>query len=188
MKKTFIKMALALALIGATAAGAFAQKARKPWSEVPNPKITSVVADSKNPKVIIVNFDMDTPRDNSGADKATVVVSGPSSKTAQVGKTRNKAKKAEIELDVSGTYTIVVKGYRNEEKTSHDSEPASYTFTLPLAKPALSLLNVGDATINAEWSPVDEATGYVLSYTANGKTVNLPETKSLSEKITGLKV
>lgn len=188
MKKTFIKMALALALIGATAAGAFAQKARKPWSEVPNPKITSVVADSKNPKVIIVNFDMDTPRDNSGADKATVVVSGPSSKTAQVGKTRNKAKKAEIELDVSGTYTIVVKGYRNEEKTSHDSEPASYTFTLPLAKPALSLLNVGDATINAEWSPVDEATGYVLSYTANGKTVNLPETKSLSGKITGLKV
>ena len=188
MKKTFIKMALTLALIGATAAGAFAQKARKPWSEVPNPKITSVVADSKNPKVIIVNFDMDTPRDNSGADKATVFVSGPSTKTAQVGKTRNKAKKAEIELDVSGTYTIVVKGYRNEEKTSHDSEPAKYTFTLPLAKPALSLLNVGDAVINAEWSPVDEATGYVLSYTANGKTVNLPETKSLSGKIEGLKV
>ncbi|MDY2844447.1 MAG: pectate lyase [Treponema sp.] len=188
MKKTFIKMALTLALIGATAAGAFAQKARKPWSEVPNPKITSVVADAKNPKAIIVNFDMDTPRDNSGADKATVVVSGPSTKTAQVGKTRNKAKKAEIELDVSGTYTIVVKGYRNEEKTSHDSEPAKYTFTLPLAKPALSLLNVGDAVINAEWSPVDEATGYVLSYTANGKTVNLPETKSLSGKIAGLKV
>ena len=188
MKKTFIKMALTLALIGATAAGAFAQKARKPWSEVPNPKITSVVADSKNPKVIIVNFDMDTPRDNSGADKATVFVSGPSTKTAQVGKTRNKAKKAEIELDVSGTYTIVVKGYRNEEQTSHDSEPAKYTFTLPLAKPALSLLNVGDAVINAEWSPVDEATGYVLSYTANGKTVNLPETKSLSGKIEGLKV
>lgn len=188
MKKTFIKMALTLALIGATAAGAFAQKARKPWSEVPNPKITSVVADAKNPKAIIVNFDMDTPRDNSGADKATVVVSGPSTKTAQVGKTRNKAKKAEIELDVSGTYTIVVKGYRNEEQTSHDSEPAKYTFTLPLAKPALSLLNVGDAVINAEWSPVDEATGYVLSYTANGKTVNLPETKSLSGKIAGLKV
>ena len=188
MKKTFIKMALTLALIGATEAGAFAQKARKPWSEVPNPKITSVVADAKNPKAIIVNFDMDTPRDNSGADKATVVVSGPSTKTAQVGKTRNKAKKAEIELDVSGTYTIVVKGYRNEEKTSHDSEPAKYTFTLPLAKPSLSLLNVGDAVINAEWSPVDEATGYVLSYTANGKTVNLPETKSLSGKIAGLKV
>lgn len=188
MKKTFIKMALTLALIGATAAGTFAQKARKPWSEVPNPKITSVVADAKNPKAIIVNFDMDTPRDNSGADKATVVVSGPSTKTAQVGKTRNKAKKAEIELDVSGTYTIVVKGYRNEEQTSHDSEPAKYTFTLPLAKPALSLLNVGDAVISAEWSPVDEATGYVLSYTANGKTVNLPETKSLSGKIAGLKV
>lgn len=188
MKKTFIKMALTLALIGATATGAFAQKARKPWSEVPNPKITSVVADAKNPKAIIVNFDMDTPRDNSGADKATVVVSGPSTKTAQVGKTRNKAKKAEIELDVSGTYTIVVKGYRNEEQTSHDSEPAKYTFTLPLAKPALSLLNVGDAVISAEWSPVDEATGYVLSYTANGKTVNLPETKSLSGKIAGLKV
>ena len=188
MKKTFIKMTLGLALIGATAAGAFAQRARKPWNEVPNPKITSVITDQKNPKTIIVNFEMDTPRDNSGADKAIVYVSGPSSKTAQVGKTRNKDKKAEIELDVSGTYTIVVKGYRNEEKTSHDSEPAKYTFTLPLAKPALSLLNVGDAAINAEWSAVDEATGYILSYTANGKTVKAPETKSLSGKITGLKV
>lgn len=186
MKKSFLKMALVSAFFG-MAFGAFAQAARKPWSEVANPKITSVVQDASDPKSIIVSFDLDTPRDNSGADKATVFVSGPSSKTAQVGKTRNKAKKATIELTTSGTYTIVVKGYRNEEKTSHDSEPVTYKFSLPLAKPALSVLNVGGSVLEASWSPVDEATGYVLSYTVNGKTVKNPAVTSLSAKIEGLK-
>lgn len=187
MKKSFIKLAVLPAIFGLTF-GAFAQAARKPWSEVPNPKITSVEKDAKDPKSIVVNFTLETPRDNSGADAATVVVSGPSSKSAQVGKTRNAAKKATIELTTSGTYTIVVKSYRNDnKKDTHDSAPYTYNFSLPLAKPSLSVLNVGGSVLEAEWTPVDEATGYVLSYTVNGKTTSNPATKDLSAKITGLK-
>lgn len=186
MKKSFFKAAAASLLLSAFS-GAFAQNARKPWSEVAAPKITSVVPDAKDPKSIVVNFDLDTPRDNSGADKATVFVTGPSTKKADVGKTRSKSKKATIELSVSGTYTVVVKGYRNEEKSSIDSAPYTYTFSLPLAKPSLSVLNKGDAVLEASWSSVDEATGYVVSYTVNGKTTALPATTALSAKITGLK-
>lgn len=186
MKKSFVKMALVSALFGLVF-DISAQSARKPWSEAANPEITSVVQDSKDPKSIVVNFNLDTPRDNSGADSATVFVSGPSSKNAQVGKTRSKAKKAVIELTASGTYTIVVKGYRNNEKVSHDSAPVTYAFTLPLEKPSLSVLNVGGAVLEASWTAVDEASGYVLSYTVGGKTVKNPAVKSLSSKITGLK-
>ncbi|MBQ0050953.1 MAG: fibronectin type III domain-containing protein [Treponema sp.] len=185
MKKSFMKLVLGLFLMGAAAAS-FAQD-RKPWKDVPNPKITSVVADTKDPKTIVVNFDLDTPRDNSGADKAIVYVSGPGKATAEVGKTRNKAKKAMLELKQTGTYTVIVKAFRNNEKEAHESEPATYTFKLPLTKPSLSVLNVGDSTIEASWNPVDEATGYVVSYTdKSGKKLSLPETKDFSAKITGL--
>lgn len=189
MKKSFLKVALMPALLG-MALGVFAQAQRKPWSEVANPKITSVVKDASDLKSIVVNFELDTPRDNSGADKAVVEVSAPGvgTKTAQVGKTRNKAKKATIELSDSGTYTIVVKGYRNGEAASHDSAPVTYAYSYPLEKPNLTILNKGNGVIEASWSAVKEATGYVLSYTANGKTTTNPAVKTLSTEITGLKV
>lgn len=189
VKKSLIKIVLVPALFD-MALGVFAQASRKPWSEVANPKITSVVKDSSDPKSIVVNFDLDTPRDNSGADKAIVEVSAPGvgTKTAQVGKTRNKAKKATIELSSSGDYKIVVKGYRNNEAASHDSEPVAYAFSLPLEKPLLTVLNKGNGTIEASWSAVKEATGYVLSYTINGKTTSNPAVASLSSEIKGLKV
>lgn len=179
MRKSFLRIAFAM-----VAFAAFAQSARKPWSEVPNPKITSITADPQNPKSITINFNLETPRDNSGADGATVQVTGPSSVSAQVGKTRSTAKKATVELNVSGTYTVVVKGRRNGEQTSHDSEPMTYNFVLPLTEPAISALNIGNSTVEVSWTPVDEAEGYVFSYTnESGRTITNPLSKSLSATV-----
>lgn len=187
MKRSFAK--LGLALLMAAAGIAFAQEGRRPWAEVAAPEITSVALDPDDSTQVLVQFNLDTPRDGSGADKGQVVVSGAGSTTVEVGSTRRAEKSATFVPKKSGTYTITVYGIRNEEEEKKASKPVDFEFKFPLAKPAPLMLNSGKGSVAVSWSEVNEAEGYVVSYTgAGGQRESLPQTTELSAEITGLSV
>lgn len=181
MKKSFLKMAFAFTFAACVVSG-FAQAKRKPWNEVPNPTITSISVSKDKPTEVIVNFKSETPRDNSGADKAEIVFSGPEKKVGTVGKTRTADKTFSTELSVSGTYSVTVYAIRNGEAEKHASEAKEFKFVLPLTKASVNTRNLGAGKVNVKWSPVDEAEGYILNYTdASGSKKSLPATKKLEE-------
>ena len=133
---------------------------RAAWSSSPNPEITSIELDADDARNVIVNFNLETPRDNSGADSALVVMSASdgSTKSVELGKTRRAAKSA------------------------------TFDFSLPLSKPTISALNEGAGVLLVKWDAVKEATGYVLSYT-NGAGENVAKNagSALEATIDGLK-
>ncbi|MBP5283634.1 MAG: pectate lyase, partial [Treponema sp.] len=183
MKKSFLRTIFMLLLAGTVVSG-YSQANRKPWKDVPNPTITSIETDAAKPTEVIVKFKSETPRDNSGADKAEIIFTGPEKKTGTVGKTRNTDKSVTVELSVSGTYTVTVYAIRNGESEKHASESKEFKFTLPLVKPSVSTRNLGGGKVNVKWNAVDEAEGYVLNYTeADGSSKSLPATKALSADI-----
>ncbi|WP_191013422.1 pectate lyase [Treponema zioleckii] len=185
VKSSFIKMALGLLAFG-TISLATAQDSRKPWNEVPNPTITNVSVDPNDGKVIVVDFEADTPRDNSGSDKGFVSMKGDNgaSGNASFGKTRKAQKKVTFEVEKSGKYTFVVYAERNKESEKHASEPFEFNYTLPLDKSAVSVRNTGSGNLFVSWTAVPEAEGYVLSYTdASGKNIDLPQSKNLNANV-----
>lgn len=184
MKKSLLKAVLGMAL---ALSSSFAFSQAKSWSEVEAPVITSIGVNKENPKEVIINFDLDTPRKGIGADKAEVVISGPSKMVITVGKTRNKSKTASAEFKVSGDYTAVVYASRNGEKDRKESAPKKFSFSLPLIKTDVSVLNKGDGALFVDWSEVPEAEAYVVNYTdASGKSQTLPKTTDTEAEIKGL--
>ena len=168
---------------------AFAQDSRPAWNESENPVITSVELSADNPNEISVQFTAAT--DTSNADKGEVTMTSASGKktTNSFGKTRRADKHSEFVPESSGVYTFVVSAERNGETEKHFSEAVTFDFTLPLTQTSLQLLNVGGGKIEAEWTAVTEAEGYVLSYTdSSGNTTSLPATTALSSSIEGLTV
>ena len=166
----------------------FAQE-RAPWASSPNPEITGIELDENDSHNVIVNFTLETPRDNSGADSALVEMqsSDGAKKSIELGKTRKAAKKATFTPQSSGTYTFKVYGLRENEEVKHESAPATFDFTLPLEKPVISALNKGNGDILVSWDSIKEATSYILSYTTeNGENIS-KEVSSLEEKIPALK-
>lgn len=165
-----------------------AQSSRPAWSEVAAPVIKSVALTADNPNEITVQFD--APTDNKTSDKGSVVMvdaNGSEVKNA-FGKTRKASKHSEFIPESSGTYTFTVYAERRGEKEKHASKSVSFKFTLPLTKTTVSLLNIGDGVIEASWTPVKEAEGYILTYTDGaGKKINMPQTTELTAKINGLK-
>ena len=165
-----------------------AQSSRPAWSEVAAPVIKSVALTADNPNEITVQFD--APTDNKTSDKGSVVMvdaNGSEVKNA-FGKTRKASKHSEFIPESSGTYTFTVYAERRGEKEKHASKSVSFKFTLPLTKTTVSLLNIGDGVIEASWTPVKEAEGYILTYTDGaGKKIDMPQTTELTAKINGLK-
>ncbi len=186
MKKSALKIGFCV-LLAAFASMSFAQE-RPAWSGVKSPEITKIELTKDNPKEITVSFNLLTS--NDGADKGSVdMISSSGEKvTNVVGKTRREAKTTTFTPEKSGTYTFVVYGDRKGESSKIKSAEKSFSFSYPLEKPTLSLLNLGNGTVSAKWNGVKEADGYVLSYTdADGKKVSLPKTTSLTAQVTGLK-
>ena len=182
-----MKKFISLGIIAALAFSGFAQS-RPEWSGVASPKITSVELSEGNPNEISVKFD--APTDTKTADKGYVEMKGPFGKPVvnTFGKARRAAKHSEFTPEFSGKYTFTVYTQRNNETEKKSSESVSFDFSLPLVKPAVNILNIGNSTLSLTWDPVVEADGYVVSYTdSTGKAKELPKTTSLSAEIKGLK-
>ncbi|MBR1403049.1 MAG: right-handed parallel beta-helix repeat-containing protein [Treponema sp.] len=181
MKKSLLNLLCASAIALFATAGAFADKT--PWADVAAPAITKV--EQTGPNEIKVSFNSLTS--NDGADKGTVSFKSDTgaSGSEAYGRTRKEAKVATFTVNKSGTYTFTVYAERNGEKDKHQSEPATFKYTLPLIKSAVMVRNLGAGKMVVTWSPVPEADGYVLSYTdASGKKVSQEKTTKLSGEVT----
>lgn len=164
---------------------------RAPWENSPNPEITKIALKDDDPSTVVVDFNLETPRNNSGADYGEVVMTVPGGNkvTAQVGKTRKVEKSVEFTPYMSGTYKFIAYGCRNEIEKKHESLEVSFDFTLPLAKTSVTALNLGKGEIKASWSEVNEAEAYILNYTdSTGTLVNQNVGNSLEYTIKGLSV
>lgn len=182
-----MKKIISLGIIAALAFSGFAQS-RPEWSSVAAPKITSVELSEGNPNEISVKFN--APTDTKTADKGYVEMNGPFGSPVKntFGKTRRADKHSEFTPEFSGKYTFTVYTQRNNESTSKASDSVSFDFSLPLLKPVVNILNIGNGTLSLTWDAVVEADGYVVSYTdSNGKAKELPKTTALSAEIKGLK-
>lgn len=168
---------------------AFSAFGQSNWASVADPEIKSVKLSADNPNEVTVEFVAAT--DAKTADKGQVVMTDAngSEVTNSFGRTRKPNKHSEFVPESSGKYTFVVYTEKRGETTKKASKPVSFDFKLPLTQTVVQLLNVGGGTIDASWSAVKEAEGYILTYTDNsGKKVNLPQTSDLTATIKGLKV
>lgn len=176
IKKIFLAGALAFLAV----TGSFADKT--PWAEVSAPSITKV--EQTGPNEITVSFKSDTSK--NGADKGFVSYksdSGASGKETY-GRTRKEAKKVSFDVKKTGTYTFIAYAERNGESEKHESAPVTFKYSLPLAKAAVLVRNLGEGKMAVTWSEVPEAEGYVLSYTdENDKKISLPQTKELGAEV-----
>ncbi len=182
-----MKKLISLGIIAALAFSGFAQS-RPDWSSVAAPKITSVELSEGNPNEISVKFN--APTDTKTADKGYVEMTGPFGSPVKntFGKARRADKHSEFTPEFSGKYTFTVYTQRNNESTAKASDSVSFDFSLPLLKPVVNILNIGNGTLSLTWDAVVEADGYVVSYTdSNGKVKELAKTTSLSAEIKGLK-
>ena len=168
----------------------FFAEERAPWASSPNPEITSVEIDADDAHNVVVNFNLETPRDNSGADSALVEMTSSSGekKSVELGKTRKAAKSATFTPKASGKYTFVVYGVRNDEEVKHESSAVTFDFMLPLEKPVISALNQGNGTLLVKWDSVKEASSYTLSYTTSTGETQSKEVSALEAEITGLSI
>lgn len=157
------------------------------WAKVAPAEIKSVSLNPENSNEIVVEFL--APTDTKNADKGDVVMTSESGeKTVNgFGRTRRPLKKSEFYPTSSGKYTFVVKTEKRGKSEVKESKPVTFDFKLPLEKPALSILNVGNGELSLSWNAIPEAEGYVVSYTENGKKLDLPKTTSTSASIKGLK-
>lgn len=179
MKKSFLKIGLTLALALFTAVTASAQK--KAWSEVKEPSITKIA--QTGPNEVTVTFNALTG--NDGGDSGNVSMKSDTGATGKVpfGKTRKEEKVAVFEMKQSGNYSFTVSLERKGEGAK-TSEPKEFAYKLPLVPPTVSLLNVGNSTIEVSWIPVREADGYIVTYKdENGKDVSLEKTTGISTKV-----
>ncbi len=185
IKKSALRTGFGLILAGIVSL-ASAQE-RTAWTNVKNPEITKIELTAGNPKEITVSFNLLTS--NDGADKGSIdMISSSGEKTTNViGKTRREGKSTTFTPEKSGEYTFVVYGERKGESTKIKSAEKTFSFTYPLEKPNLSLLNLGNGTVQAKWTSAKEADGYLLSYTdSTGKKHSLPKTTDLTAEIKGL--
>ena len=158
------------------------------WANVAPPVIKSVSLSSGNPNEISVQFS--APTDAKTADKGSVVMTDQNGATVtnSFGKTRRADKHSEFVPESSGKYTFVVYTEKRNESEKKASAPVTFDFKLPLTKSVLQLRNLGGGSLEATWSSVTEAEGYILSYTdSKGKKVDLPKTEDLIATIKGLK-
>lgn len=180
MKRIFAKLGVLFAL--ALLATPLSAQDRKAWSSVEAPVITGIEKSGENEYT--VSFDCLTNNDGADDGVVTAVSDTGASLKSVFGKTRKASKTAVFKLEKSGKYTVVVKAQRSGETDVHESAPKTIDFTLGLGKSTVSALNIGDSTLEVSWTPVDEADGYILSYTdESGKTVSNPSTTELSAKI-----
>ncbi|MCR4926739.1 MAG: right-handed parallel beta-helix repeat-containing protein [Lachnospiraceae bacterium] len=135
---------------------------RKDWSLVTAPVITDITTNSSGK--IEVSYDMVTGYD--GADKVEVVFKGiDNNESATVNGSEGKAIFAPAS---SGSFMITAVASRGEEAVK-ESEGTQYDYLLPLKKSSiLSVYNKGNGMVNIEWTAVDEADGYEVSYSCTG--------------------
>ena len=157
------------------------------WASVAAPEIKSIALTEGNPNEISVEFLAAT--DAKSASKGEVIMTSPYGEKVSnpFGKTRKALKHSEFVPAYSGKYTFVVITERNGQKEKKSSAPVSFDFTLPLEKPVVTILNVGNCELSLTWDAIVEAEGYVVSYTDAGKKIDMPLTKGLSASIKGLK-
>ncbi len=173
--RTTIKAGLLVAL-SFFAAGNLSAAERKAWADVSAPVITGITL--TGPNEVTVSFNALTS--NDGGDKGSVSMKSDNGASGKIdfGKTRKEEKTAVFEMKQTGNYTFSVSLERKGE-AAKASEPKVFQYTLPLVKPTVSLLNVGNSTVHVEWDPVDEADGYIVSYrNENGGTTTMPKVSS----------
>lgn len=160
MKFSFIKKWMVLATVFCVLSGAFAQETA--WKDIALPEIKSVKVSANGPKLVRVDFKMDTSK--TGADKGEVVMiseTGTSS-SKKVGKTRRADKSVEFEMSDSGTYTFKVTAFKTNESEMHVSAPYTFKYEFPLEKPVFSLLNLGGGRLSVKWNEIHEAENYEI--------------------------
>ncbi len=166
--------------------GAVEKPARLAWDQVPAPEITAVKLAEGDPNTIEATVRAAVGYD--GADKVSVLMS---QEPGVLLETKNStAEKEEHVLaftpSSSGQYTFTVTAVRNEEGERRGEQSVVFDFTLPLVKPAFTLVsNAGNGAAHLEWNPVPEAEAYRV--TAAGTKISL-ETAACEAEIDGLTI
>jgi hypothetical protein len=139
--------------------------AATPWAEVAPPAIDSVSVSEEDPYRIVVAFTMPTGAD--GADKGEVSVidtaTGKIIDTRPVGRSKNDQRQVEFTVDHSAMYRVGVESSRRKEDTTKQSPPYDFSYVLPLEKPFVSAMNIGDGTLNVSFDPISEAETYLVT-------------------------
>lgn len=142
-----------------------AQEGRRPWQEVPLPRIVSVNPDQGDPSRLILSFEADLSA--QGADRAVISLMDEKGKVLEsrtMGRTSRPIKQADFRPGKTARYQFQVALYRNGETEARLSSLFSYDFRLPLAMPELQLLNKGKGTLLVRWASVPEAETYEVRY------------------------
>lgn len=165
--------------------GAVEKPARAVWDSVAAPVILSVSLAEDDPAAVEVLVRAAVGYD--GADRVSVTMAGEDG--AILDTKGSTAEKDEHLLrfipGASGVCTFAAAATR-EGETEHAGEEAVFSFTLPLARPAVSLAySLGGGSVSLEWAAVPEAEAYRVR--AEGLDVTL-ETEDCEATLEGLPV
>ena len=143
--------------------GAAERPARPAWDSAAAPSILSVRLAEGDPKTVEVLVQGGVGYE--GADWISVSMAGEG--TAGMETKRSTAEKAEHLLTfapgASGFFTFTPAAGREAEAVL-SGESVGFDFTLPLARPAVSLAyNLGGGAVRLEWAAVPEAEAYRVS-------------------------
>ena len=165
--------------------GAVEKPARADWDSAAAPAILSVSPAEDDPAAVEVLVRAAVGYD--GADRVSVTMAGEDG--AILDTKSSTAEKEEHLLrfvpGASGVYTFAAAASR-EGVAEHAGEEAAFSFTLPLARPAVSLAyNLGGGSVALEWAAVPEAEAYRVR--VEGRDVTL-ETEACGAALEGLPV
>jgi len=122
------------------------------------PEITNIQSEGNT---VTILFNLSTSATTAeGAEVEIIQSDGTLLTSKKVGKSRKDAKKISFELKKSGKYLAQVTAWKGEEKQA--SEAKGFTFSLKLEKPAVTVLNKGNFTLEVSWKNVQEATSYLV--------------------------
>ncbi len=168
------------------ALGSAEKPARQAWDAVAAPEITKVGPADGDGRIVEVTVRAQVG--GGGADKVSVVMSREPG--VMIETKESSAEKEEHILSfapsASGRYTFTAFMSREGEAERQGEASLSYDFTLPLARPAVTLAsNAGGGRVHLEWTAVPEAEAYRV--TAAGTDILL-ETRACEVALDGLTI